>query len=151
MLAAEAEDGCASHIRMVNITGEQRAEIVGILARSATTALVREEFDAVDVAKDPGRGRCAERLGERRCLYLFGATFAIEPGEFGHLAAIDLRGSESKLFLERLFHDLQISVLAKDQRKNEPVIPGAHLTISPLVSKEGFRPPGRNVRRGPAG
>ena len=62
-----------------------------------------------------------------------------------------MRGSESKLFLERLFQDLQISVFAKDQRKYEPIIPGADLAISPLVSKKCFRPPGRNVRRGPAG
>ena len=86
-----------------------------------------------------------------KCFYFFGAAFAVEPGEFRNLAAIDLRSSESKLFLERLFQDMQISVLAKDQGKNEPIIPGADLAVSPSVSKKRFALPGRNVRQGPAG
>lgn len=151
MLATEAEDGCAGHIGMVNIPREERAKIVGIFARAAAAALVREEFDAVDVAKNPGKGRGSQRFGERKRFYFFAAAFTEEPGEFRHLAAIDLRSGESKLFLESLFQDLQISVLAEDKRKNEPIVPGADLAVSPPVSKKRFRAPGRNVRRGPTG
>jgi len=151
MLATEAEDGRAGHIGMVKVAGEEGAEIVGILARSAAAAFVREEFDAVDVAKDLGRSRRLRCFGEGECFYSFGAAFAVEPGEFRYLAAIDLRRSESKLFLERLFQDMQISVFAKDQGKNEPIIPGANLAIGPSVSKKRPAPPGRNVRRDPAG
>jgi len=50
-----------------------------------------------------------------------------------------------------LFQDVQISVLAKDQGKNEPIIPCTDLAISPPVSKKRFRAPGRNLGRSPAG
>jgi len=109
---------------------------------SPTTAFVREEFDAVDVAKDSGRSGRPQYFGEGKCFYLFGAAFAVEPREFRNLPAIDLRGSESKFFLERLFQDMQISVFAKDQGKNKPIIPGADLAIRPLVSKKRFGLPG---------
>jgi len=65
----------------------------------------------------------------------FRRRFAVEPREFRNLPAIDLRGSESKFFLERLFQDMQISVFAKDQGKNKPIIPGADLAIRPLYPR----------------
>src|SRR5215467_4622056 len=55
MLAAEAENGSTSDVRMVNITGKQAAEITGILARAAATAFMHQKLYSVHIAKDPGR------------------------------------------------------------------------------------------------
>ena len=97
-------------------------------------AFVRKEFDAVDVAKNLGKNRRAQRFGGGKCFYLFGAALAIQPGKFRNLAAIDLRRGESQFFLERLLQNIEISVLAKNQGKNEPIVPGTDLTIGPPVS-----------------
>ena len=52
ILTAEAEHGCAGDIGMVDVSGEQAAERLRVLARAAAATLVGEEADAVDVGED---------------------------------------------------------------------------------------------------
>src|SRR5271157_225355 len=40
VLATQTEDGCASYVGMVNVTGEQGTEIVGILVSAAAAPFV---------------------------------------------------------------------------------------------------------------
>ncbi len=64
MLAAQAQDRRACNIRVVNVAGDEAAEIVGVLARSAATAFVQQKSDAVDVLEQAaarGWGRIAPR------------------------------------------------------------------------------------------
>ena len=51
-LATQAEDRGSRHIGMIDVTGDQSAEIVGILARSTASPLMQQKFDAVDVLKE---------------------------------------------------------------------------------------------------
>jgi len=53
VLAAEAENGGSGDVGMIDVSGEEAAEIVGIFARAAAAAFVRQEFDAVDVREKP--------------------------------------------------------------------------------------------------
>ena len=134
VLATEAEDGCAGYIGVVNIASKQGTQISGVLVSATAAAFVGKEFNAVEVAKEPGRGRSSRNFRERKSFYLFGVAFAVQPGEFGNLPTIDLRRGESQFFLERLLQNVEISVLAKNQGKNEPIVPGTDLTIGPPVS-----------------
>ena len=53
MLTAETKHGRPRHIRVVNIAGNQTAEVVRIFARSAASALVKQKPNAIDVLKKP--------------------------------------------------------------------------------------------------
>ena len=55
MLAAETQNRGSSDVGVVNVTGDQRAKIIGILPRSAAAAFVRQELDSVHVLEDAGR------------------------------------------------------------------------------------------------
>jgi len=53
VLASETEHGRASYIRMVNVAGKQRAEVVRILPRTTTTSFVQQKLYAIDIGKNP--------------------------------------------------------------------------------------------------
>ena len=63
VLAAQAQHRRSRHVGMMNVAGDQSAEIVGILPRSAAPAFVQQKADAVDVFEQAaalGRSRiCA--------------------------------------------------------------------------------------------
>jgi hypothetical protein len=49
VLAAQAEDRGSGDVGMVNVAGDQSAEIVGIFPRAAAAAFVQQEANAVNV------------------------------------------------------------------------------------------------------
>jgi hypothetical protein len=59
VLAAEAEHGRSGNVRIVQISGDQPAEIVRVLARAAATAFMQKEPDAINVGEDAGRREVA--------------------------------------------------------------------------------------------
>jgi hypothetical protein len=52
MLAAETQDGCTGDVRVVNVSGKQAAERLGILSRASATPFVNEKPDAVEIRKN---------------------------------------------------------------------------------------------------
>src|SRR5215469_4024089 len=149
MLTAEAQNGGASHVGVMNVTGEQAAQIVGILTRAAATAFMYKEFNAVDVAKHSGRrfSRLHGAEGERfQCV---GLPFAMEAREFSNLASVNLRCDKAEFFFEGLLQNSEIAVLAEDQRKKQPVIARADLAVCTMKAGESFVAPGRNIWRSP--
>ena len=68
MLASQAENRGACHIRMMDVAGEQAAEIVGVFARAAAAAFVQQEFDAIHITKHSGRGFSRLHFAEGQAL-----------------------------------------------------------------------------------
>ena len=66
VLAAQAQHGRSRHIGMMNIAGDQSAEIVGIFPRSAATAFVQQKANAVHVFKKPLTWSAAQISRDRR-------------------------------------------------------------------------------------
>ena len=62
ILAAEAQDGGAGDVGVVNVAGQQPAESLRILARAAAAALMGEEADAIDVGEDALGARLRRHL-----------------------------------------------------------------------------------------
>ena len=99
-----------------------------------------------------------ERLRRRQggCFYRFvtaqigDPAFAIELGQLGNLPAVAGTGGKSKLFFERLLQNLNVLVLAEDQRDYEPIISCAHLSVGSVKAFECSAGPARNVGSGPA-
>ena len=52
MLAAKAQNGGTGNVRVMNVTGNQGAKIIGILPCPAATAFVRQKLDSVHVLED---------------------------------------------------------------------------------------------------
>ena len=63
ILAAQAQHGCACHVGMMNVAGEQAAERLRVLPRASAAALVGEEADAVEIGKDSIRREFAAAVG----------------------------------------------------------------------------------------
>jgi hypothetical protein len=127
------------------ISGNQAAQIIGILARSAATSFMQQKPHSVDVGK-----QTSARWRRKIFRYQMGSdlgcfTFAVKLGQFGDLAAVELRPGETQLFLEGLFENLDVFVLAKDERNDQPVISSAHLPVGAVISEESFVPPLGNV------
>ncbi len=54
ILAAQAEHRGAGNVRMMNVAGDQGAKIVGVFARAAAAAFMKQELDSVHVGKKRG-------------------------------------------------------------------------------------------------
>jgi hypothetical protein len=52
-LAAQAEHRGSGYVRVVDVTCEKAAKIVGVLSSSSASTFVQQEFDAVDILKYP--------------------------------------------------------------------------------------------------
>jgi hypothetical protein len=61
MLTAQTENRGSGDIRVANISCQKIAEIVGILSRAAASGLMKQEFDAVNIRKNFGKGRAGLR------------------------------------------------------------------------------------------
>ena len=85
MLAAEAENSGSGDVGMIDVSGEEAAEIVGIFTRAAAAAFVRQEFDAVDVREKPRRLRAAGCFHERSRCEAIKLARAIKAREIAHL------------------------------------------------------------------
>src|ERR1022692_2384610 len=77
-------------------------------------------------------------------------SFPIEFCQFGDLAAVDLGRGETQLFFECLLKNLYVFVLAKNERDDQPIVSGAHLSVGAVISQESLVIPARNVRWRPA-
>ena len=151
VLAAEAEDGGSRDVGMIDVPGQQAAKIVRIFARAAAAAFVRQEFDAVHIWKKPRRLRTASRVLKRSFRYVVKPAAAVEPSEVPDKLLIALRAREAEFLFESAFEHGEITILAKDQRKNDPVIASSDLAVGAEVAKKGPRLPARDIRRSPVG
>src|SRR5204863_4437268 len=73
----------------------------------------------------------------------------MQPGQFRRLLPVNLRSREPQLFFKRLFQVNYVSVLAKNEGNDDPIISRADLTIAAAVSQKFLLPPTRNIRRAP--
>ena len=138
MLAAQAQNGRASNVWVVNVTGDEPAEIVGIFARSAASAVVQQKTNAVDIVEQPAAlGEC-RFCGLSKGIDPFRLTFPIQFCQFANLAAVGLGCRESQFLFERLLQDLNVLVLTKNQRNDEPVVSCARLTVGAVISQESL-------------
>ena len=69
---------------------------------------------------------------------LFRAAFAIQMCQFGDLAAIELGRGETQFFFERLFQNLNILILTKDEWKDEPVVSSSDLSVGAAITLKGL-------------
>src|SRR5579862_2615068 len=149
MLAAQAQDRCTRNVWVVNVAGNEAAEIIGILARPATPAFVKQKANAVDVFKQPpSRGRNGFRWKILRRRLLCGSV-AISFREVSDLLTIQLGHGEAQFFFESLLQNLDVLVFAKNQRNDEPVISRAHLPIGAAISEKCLILSARDIRRSP--
>ncbi len=119
---------------MVNVAGDEAAEIVGVFARAAATAFVQQEPDAVDILKQAGTLSWSRIGRERKSFDLLCLSFAIELRQCGDLTAVELGRSETQFFFESLLEDLYVLVLTKDEWNDEPIVPRADLPVGAAVS-----------------
>src|SRR5437899_1134915 len=54
VLAAEAEHGSSGNVRVMQISGDESAEVVRVLTRSPATTLMKEKLDAVNIGENAG-------------------------------------------------------------------------------------------------
>src|SRR6266704_2859814 len=86
---------------------------------------------------------------QSKSLELFGLAFPIKPCQFRHLPTIGLGRAETQLLLKRLLQHTDVSVLTKDERNDQPIVPGGNLAVGPVVSEKRAFFPARNVWRFP--
>src|SRR6185437_1124805 len=134
---------------MVNIAGNQSAQTARILARAAASALMREEFDAVNIFEELMASGPASLLKVMR-FDVFGFSSGIQPRQGRNLLAINGRRGESQFFFKRLLQNINVAVFAEHQGNNQPVISRANLSIRAVVSGKCSSPPRSYVGRCPA-
>src|SRR5579871_1809957 len=118
VLAAEAKDGCARYVGVVNVARKQSAKRLRILTSTAAAALVRKKANAVDVGED---SLCAGWT----CIC---GSMTVAAGlllhQTAHVAAVAvLRAAVAQFFFKGLFEPVDVAVFAKDERQYQPVIP----------------------------
>src|SRR5438552_1154437 len=74
VLAAEAEHGSSGNVGVMQISGDESAEIVRVLARPAATTLMKEKLDAVNIGENAGSRRSVAFFCGRSMLH---ATFTM--------------------------------------------------------------------------
>src|SRR5258708_1182124 len=146
VLASEAQDRCTRNIGMMNVTGEQSAEICSVLARTAATTFVHQEFYAVDIAENSRSRHWRFTFGERNRPQVVALALSIQAHHFCDLAAIDLRCGKTQFFFKSLLQNGEVAVFAEDPRKHDPIGPRARQAVRSLVSEKCFLPPARNSR-----
>src|SRR2546429_3511370 len=134
---------------MINIARDQAAKIGRILARTTATAFVHEEFSAVNILKHSRTRRSRQVLFERASLSVAQRSFVITRDQFSHLLPVDLGRSEAQLLFKCLFHYIDISVFAEDQRHHQPIVARTNLSIVAPVSEEGALQIASHVCRSP--
>src|SRR5215475_8394492 len=113
VLAAEAENGGARDVRMMDVAGDEAAEIVGVFASATAAAFVQEEADAVDVFENFAAGGSGGRVREGGRGDFKRLPFLIQANEFGNLAAINLWSGEAELLFKGLFENADVAVFAE--------------------------------------
>src|ERR1700687_3681224 len=134
---------------MMEITRNQPAEIVAIFSSSPASALMHEEFDAIDILENPRLGADLHICFRPLPIDLIQLALLVESDQFSDLPPVNLRRSKAQLLFKRLFQDFNIAVLAENQRHHQPIISGANLAVSPVITEERATLPMRDVGRSP--
>src|SRR5579884_2507972 len=110
---------------------------------------MREELHAVDILKHVRMSRALR--GRRRLPLLDFLCFslAVHAYEVGHLMTMKLRPCVAEFLLKGVFQNRNITVLAKHQWNNQPIITRTHLAIAAAIAGERPIVPARYVRRSP--
>ena len=126
MLASKAQNRRAGNVGMMNVTGEQSAEICSILARTSTTTFVHQKFYPIDITQNSGGRSWRIIFDERNQAQILALALSVEAHHFGNLAAIDLGSGKTQLFFKGLFQNGEIAVFTEDQWEYHPIISRAH-------------------------
>src|SRR5690349_20248948 len=106
---------------------------MGILARAATTTLVHQKLDAIDILKNRSLGRNTRVVVRCSLINLVQPSLLVECDHLGDLSPVHLGRSKSQFLFERLLQSLDVAVLAEDQRHYQPVVAGADLAIRSVI------------------
>ncbi len=87
---------------MVDVTRQQRAEVVRVLACSPAPSFMQQELNAVEVLKHLGRGRRPLRITERKSLQRFRFPLPVKSRQLCDLATIHLRRGKTQFFFKGL-------------------------------------------------
>ncbi len=60
LLATQTQNGHARHIRMMNVSRKNSAQVRRVFARRAAALLVRQKFDAIDILENFRRGHAGD-------------------------------------------------------------------------------------------
>ena len=91
MLTAEAQNGGARYVGVVDVSGNQSTKIIGILARSAATAFMHQKLDPVNILEHWRRRRRSIRTHSAVACDFTRPARLIQADEFRHLLTVDLR------------------------------------------------------------
>jgi hypothetical protein len=103
VLAAKNEHGCSGDIRMIDVTGDEAAAIIGVFARAAAAPVVQQKTGANYVGKNAGTLGTGSAWREDVGFDFRGAAFLVEARDIGNLLAVKLRRGEAEFFLKGLF------------------------------------------------
>jgi hypothetical protein len=99
VLAAQAEDCGSSGIGMVNVAGDQPAEILGVFPGFAAAALMKQESDSVEIL-EKAVTRAGIFLGEQGLGGdLLGRALPVRACQLSDLTVVTLGWRESQFFL----------------------------------------------------
>src|SRR5258708_5590498 len=141
VLATQTEHRCSRHIRVMNITRNEAAEIVGILSRASAASFMEEKADAVHMLENSRALRTWRVARKSPHLNVFRSAVLVEATQLRHLSPVNLRHRKTQLFLKGLFQHADIAVFAEHQRDDDPVISRADLSVSSPVSEKVPLPP----------
>ena len=140
VLATQAQHCRSSYVGMMDVSGQKACQSSGVFASAAAAALMREKFNTIDVLKNTTLMISVGRLGPCPA-YILNLAFAILPNQLGNLLAIDLWSTKAELLLKGLLHYSDVSVLAEDQRKHQPVIARPNLPVVSAIAQKRLLPP----------
>src|SRR6266446_1360808 len=121
---------------MIDVASDQAAKISRILARTTAAAFVHEELNPVNIFKYFRTRGSLQVLFQRASLAIAHRPFTITRDQFSHLLPVDFGRSEAQLLLKCLFHHVDISVFAEDERHHQPVVTRTNLPIVARISEE---------------
>ena len=110
---------------------------------------MEEKLDAIDVLEQSRARWVFGRFRRAMTLYLIKPALAVQFDKFRDLAAVNLRRRKSQFLLKSLFQSFDITVFAKDQRDNEPIVARTDLAVVPVIAEKCAIPPPRYVGRSP--
>src|ERR1035438_456549 len=149
MLATKTQDAGSGDVGMMEVARNQPTKILGIFSSSSTSALMREELDAIDILENPRLGGHSRVFFRPVLLDLLQFALSVESDQFSNLLPVSLGPSKTQFLFKRLFQDFNIAVLAEDQGHHQPIISGADLTVRPVVTQKRAVAPPRDIGRSP--
>src|SRR6267154_1063131 len=149
VLATQAEHRCSRRIRVMDVTRNEAAEIVGILSRASAASFVQQKADAIHTLENSRALQTWRVARQSPRLNVFRSAVLVEASQLRHLSPVNLRHRKAQLFLKGLLHYGDVAVFTEHQRYDDPVISRADLPVSSPIPEKASLPPFGNVRRGP--